>query len=107
MVWPHSSRAAEAAPSRNTYDAQARERILAEARRAPDPEQDGMAIWSFMTLRLALAPCALWPAPCQHLHDWLGAACLRLSLAGRAQLVRDVPGGEKAPRRHGKSHGPQ
>jgi transposase len=37
-----------------TYDAQARERILAEARRAPDPELDGTASWSLMTLRRAL-----------------------------------------------------
>jgi transposase len=31
-----------------------RERILAEARRAPDPDQDGTATWSLMTLRRAL-----------------------------------------------------
>jgi transposase len=31
-----------------------RERILAEARRLPDPEQDGTACWSLMTLRQAL-----------------------------------------------------
>ncbi len=31
-----------------------RERILAEARRSPDPEQDGTASWSLMTLRRAL-----------------------------------------------------
>lgn len=37
-----------------TYDAQARERILAEARRTPDPELDGTASWSLMTLRRAL-----------------------------------------------------
>jgi transposase len=37
-----------------TYDAQARERILAEARRTPDPEHDGTANWSLMTLRRAL-----------------------------------------------------
>ena len=36
------------------YDAQARERILAEARRTPDPEHDGTASWSLMTLRRAL-----------------------------------------------------
>ena len=37
-----------------TYGAVARERILQEARRAPDPEQDGTANWSLMTLRRAL-----------------------------------------------------
>ncbi len=31
-----------------------RERILAEARRSPDREQDGTAVWSLMTLRRAL-----------------------------------------------------
>ena len=36
-----------------TYDAQARQRILAEARRTPDPELDGTASWSLMTLRRA------------------------------------------------------
>lgn len=37
-----------------TYAAASRERILQEARRAPDPEQDGTASWSLMTLRRAL-----------------------------------------------------
>ncbi|RJG03296.1 helix-turn-helix domain-containing protein [Noviherbaspirillum sedimenti] len=37
-----------------TYDASARERILAEARRTPDPQRDGTATWSLMTLRRAL-----------------------------------------------------
>lgn len=37
-----------------TYDAAARERILAEARRTPDPQRDGTATWSLMTLRRAL-----------------------------------------------------
>ena len=36
------------------YDAVARKRILAEARRCPDPEQDGTATWSLMSLRKAL-----------------------------------------------------
>lgn len=36
------------------YDEAARQRILAEARRCPDPEQDGTATWSLMTLRKAL-----------------------------------------------------
>lgn len=36
------------------YDAQARQRIVAEARRTPTPEQDGTASWSLMTLRRAL-----------------------------------------------------
>ncbi len=37
-----------------TYGAAERERILREARRAPDPEQDATANWSLMTLRRAL-----------------------------------------------------
>lgn len=37
-----------------TYDAAARERILAEAKRMPDPARDGTATWSLMTLRRAL-----------------------------------------------------
>jgi transposase len=37
-----------------TYDAAARERILAEARRTPDPQRDGTATWSLMALRNAL-----------------------------------------------------
>jgi transposase len=37
-----------------TYDQQARERILREARRAPTPEADGTAAWSLSTLRKAL-----------------------------------------------------
>lgn len=41
-----------------TYETQARERILIEARRAPDPEQDGTASWSLMTLRRALRQTA-------------------------------------------------
>jgi transposase len=36
------------------YGAAERERILAEARRTPDREQDGTARWSLMTLRRAL-----------------------------------------------------
>jgi transposase len=36
------------------YGVQERERILAEARRSPDPEQDGTATWSLMLLRRAL-----------------------------------------------------
>lgn len=36
------------------YEVAARERILAQARRPPDPEQDGTATWSLMTLRRAL-----------------------------------------------------
>ena len=37
-----------------TYEVAQRERILAEVRRAPDPEQDGAATWSLMTLRRVL-----------------------------------------------------
>jgi transposase len=36
------------------YGVRERERILAEARRSPDPERDGTATWSLMTLRRAL-----------------------------------------------------
>jgi hypothetical protein len=37
-----------------TYEGAERKRILAEARRTPDPEQDGAATWSLMTLRRSL-----------------------------------------------------
>lgn len=36
------------------YGVEERERILKEARRSPDPEQDGTASWSLMTLRRSL-----------------------------------------------------
>jgi hypothetical protein len=36
------------------YGVRERERILAEMRRSPDPEQDGTATWSLMLLRRAL-----------------------------------------------------
>jgi transposase len=39
---------------RPTYDAAARERILALARRAPDPVRDGTASWSLTSLQRAL-----------------------------------------------------
>jgi transposase len=39
---------------RPVYDAQARTRILAEARRTPTPEHDGTATWSLSSLRQAL-----------------------------------------------------
>ena len=41
-----------------TYGVDARQRILQEARRPPDPEQDGTASWSLMTLRRALRKAA-------------------------------------------------
>ena len=37
-----------------TYGADERERILREARRTPNPEQDGTSSWSLMTLRRGL-----------------------------------------------------
>ena len=36
------------------YNAQARQRILTEAKRTPNPEQNGTASWSLMTLRRAM-----------------------------------------------------
>jgi transposase len=39
---------------RPVYDARARTRILAEARRTPTPEHDGTATWSLSSLRQAL-----------------------------------------------------
>lgn len=44
-------RSAVAGGRKPSYDATARERILAEARRTPEPEQDGTAVWSLVTLR--------------------------------------------------------
>ena len=40
--------------AKKVYDAQARQRILAEAARTPDREQDGCATWSLSTLQKAL-----------------------------------------------------
>lgn len=40
------------------YGLRERERILAEARRSPDPEQDGTATWSLMLLRHTLRQAA-------------------------------------------------
>lgn len=39
---------------RRVYDEQARARILAEARRTPTPEHDGIAAWSLSALKKAL-----------------------------------------------------
>ena len=36
------------------YGVEQRDRILKEARRSPDPEQDGTTSWTLMTLRRAL-----------------------------------------------------
>ena len=52
MVWRRSSRTVGG--PKPQYDAQARQRILTEARRTPNPEKDGTASWSLMTLRRAL-----------------------------------------------------
>jgi len=41
-----------------TYGAAERERILAEMRRSPDPEQDGTKTWSLTTLQRALRQAA-------------------------------------------------
>jgi len=41
------------------YTVAARERILAEARRVPDRERDGTAVWSLRTLRRALRQSGL------------------------------------------------
>jgi len=43
---------------RQQYDAQARTRILREARRTPTPEHDGTATWSLATLRKVLRRAA-------------------------------------------------
>jgi transposase len=65
------------------YDAQARERILAEARRTPDPELDGTANWSLMTLRRALrrAPDGLCPV----------SAPIRLARCSMPQAIAGWP----------------
>jgi len=63
--WPNSSPASTAKrlqavePQRGggpkpKYGIRERERILAEIRRPPDPEQDGTATWSLILLRRAL-----------------------------------------------------
>jgi transposase len=66
-----------------SYDAAARERILAEARRLPEPQHDGTATWSLMALRRTLRQAldglpqvSTWTSG-QVLHDagfrWLAA----------------------------------
>ena len=82
-----------------------RERILAEARRAPDRERDGTAVWSLRTLRRALRQSGLpqistatirqvlrgagltW----QKQRSWCetGTAQRRRRRAGRAVVVTD------------------
>jgi transposase len=68
-------------------DAVARERILTEARRTPDPQRDGTATWSLMTLRRALREAPEAVVACEHLYDWPGIARGGLSLVSCAQLV--------------------
>jgi hypothetical protein len=52
------------------YGVGERERIVAEVRRSPDPEQDGTATWSLMMLRRALrkAPDGLPQVSTQTIH---------------------------------------
>jgi transposase len=58
------------------YGVRERERILAEVRRAPDPEQDGTATWSLMLLRRALrqAPDGLAEVSTHTIHAVLQEA---------------------------------
>lgn len=62
-----------------TYDAAARERILTEARRAPQPAQDGTATWSLSTLQRALrrAPDGLPKVSTYTIRTVLGQAGVR------------------------------
>ena len=62
-----------------TYDAAAHARILAEARRAPEPAQDGTATWSLSTLQRALrrAPDGLPRVSPYTIRTVLGQAGLR------------------------------
>ena len=53
------------------YGAAERERILAEARRTPDREQDGTATWSLMTLRRALRAASDWLPQVSTYTIWL------------------------------------
>jgi transposase len=58
------------------YGIRERERILAEVRRVPDPEQDGTATWSLMLLQRALrrAPDGLTEVSTQTIHAVLQEA---------------------------------
>jgi hypothetical protein len=50
-----------------SYDAAAREPIMAEARGTPDPQPDRAATWSLMTLRRALRQA---PDGLPHVPTW-------------------------------------
>jgi hypothetical protein len=89
------------------YGPAERERIIKEARRAPDREQDGTANWSLTTLQRALrrAPDGLTAG--EHLDDLADAARGRLELASRPKLVRDGQSGSETEKRHRGSLGPR
>ena len=101
-----------------TYDGAARERILAEARRAPRPAPDGTATWSLSTLRRALrrAPDGLPRISTHTIRTVLGRAgvrfgrtrswcptgkALRKRKAGIVEVADPDAGAEKKPGRSG------
>ncbi len=75
-----------------TYTSEERERILAEARRAPDREKDGTAEWSLTTLRRSLrgAPEGL---PSVSTHTIWKVCCTK-----RASLGKKIAAGARAAR---------
>lgn len=77
--------------------------MLAEARRTPDPENDGTANWSLMTLCRALAPDGLSHVSIYTIGQVLHASSYRW-LASRTWCET---GRAVRKRRHGSGHGPE
>jgi hypothetical protein len=72
-----------------TYTALQRERILAEARRAPQPAQDGTASWSLSDAAAGLAACPGRAAAGEHLHHPRRVTSGGLPLRAHPLLVPD------------------
>ena len=90
---------------RPTYDAQARARIAAEARREPTPERDGTATWSLTTLQRTLRGPRR-PAPGLDLHDPARAPRVRGQLPAHPDLVPHRPRPTPPQGRAGGRHRP-
>ena len=67
------------------YSVQERERVLAEARRQPDPEKDGTKTWSLTTLQKALQKRRMgYP---RSARNGFGLSCKRRGSVGRNRAV--------------------
>jgi transposase len=76
------------------YSPEERERILVEARRVPDREQDGTARWSLSTLARRIAP--EWLTAGQYRHDSAGVSGRGLEWAKTSVVVRHGAGATPA-----------